>query len=91
MSTNIELKKVTSVGLTAFWGGNNKGSCIQITQSNSKVKPDTILKKYHSLLLTRKEAMTLGLALLDFGRNKEVKTYKDHALKDWWTTAKGKG
>ena len=27
--------------------------------------------------------MTLGLALIDFGRDKEVETYKHKALKDW--------
>ena len=82
MATDIELKRIPSVGLVRYWGGDTKRSCIQITQNNSRVEADTILN-YQSVQLTRKEAMTLGLALIDFGRKKEEVTYKDHALKDW--------
>ena len=82
MADNLELKRIPSIGLTRYWGGDTKRSCIQITQNNSRVMNDAILNR-QSLQLTRKEAMTLGLALIDFGRKKEEVTYKDHALKEW--------
>jgi len=82
MATDIELKRIPSIGLVRYWGGDTKRSCIQITQNNSRVETDTILN-YQSIQLTKKEAMTLGLALIDFGRDKEVETYKHKALKDW--------
>ena len=81
MADNLELKRIPSIGLTRYWGKND-GLCIQITQNNSRVMNDAILNR-QSLQLTRKEAMILGLALIDFGRKKEEVTYKYHALKDW--------
>ena len=81
MADNLELKRIPSIGLTRYWVKND-ALCIQITQNNSRVMNDAILNR-QSLQLTRKEAMTLGLALIDFGRKKEEVTYKDHALKDW--------
>tara|TARA_R110002110_G_scaffold142904_1_gene331370 strand:- start:8 stop:316 length:309 start_codon:yes stop_codon:yes gene_type:complete len=81
MSDYLELENIPSVGILKYWGKDN-GLCIHIMQRNSGIEPDTILNR-HSIQLTRKEAMNLGLALLDFGRHKEEVTYDSYPLKDW--------
>ena len=74
MSTNIK-SHAQEVDLTRFWGGDNRGSCVQITTPASKdSKPAGNF--FDSVQLTRAQAAALAADLLDFAQGREVEDHE---------------
>lgn len=68
MST--ELQDVTpSILQTRFWGGKEKGTCLQITQTHEGSDPYLPVQ---FISLTKEEASKLATALLLFATDNEV-------------------
>jgi hypothetical protein len=66
MKMSTDLKPLNEqTALTRFWGGKEKGSCIQVTQSGQGVSSFNPLGKGY-VQLTRQEAGQLGEMLLKF-------------------------
>jgi len=64
-----ELKSTTEdVSLTRFWGGEQRGTCVQVTTTYT-ANPEDFFKH---ISLTRDEARTLAADLLDFAQGREV-------------------
>ena len=74
MSTNSR-SHAKDVDLTRFWGGEQRGSCVQITTPASK---DTKAKGhfFDTVQLTRAQAAALAADLLDFAQGREVAEYE---------------
>ena len=72
MSTDLK-SHAKDVSLTRFWGGDNRGSSVQVTQPNPNYDTDTGGHRFNYVQLTREQAVALALDLLDFaaGREKE--------------------
>ena len=71
MST--ELQDVTPTILqTRFWGGKEKGACVQITQTDQETPWNSGAQ---SLRLTKEEASKLATALLLFATDNEVEKF----------------
>tara|TARA_R100001377_G_scaffold84151_2_gene67070 strand:- start:644 stop:937 length:294 start_codon:yes stop_codon:yes gene_type:complete len=81
MSTELKID-IPSIGMTRFWGADSHGTCVQVTQSNSRLEQDSILN-YHALQLTREDAGILGQALLDFSNDKETESFGTDVLENW--------
>ena len=60
--------------MTRFWGGKNKGSCVQVTQPRKDTNLDLNVsdKFFTSLQLTRAQAAALAADLMDFAQGREV-------------------
>ena len=71
----IELKsKAQNVFMTRFWGGKNKGSCVQVTQprkDTNMIELDVTDKFFTSLQLTREQAADLATDLMAFAMKRE--------------------
>ena len=66
-----ELKShAQGVSLTRFWGGENRGSCVQLTQKKQQL-PATADKFFDSVQLTRAQAAAMAADLLDFAQGRE--------------------
>ena len=67
MSTDLR-STTQDVSLTRFWGGQMRGSCVQVTQPRSKsLGPVTTADKFFtSVQLTRGQARRLAADLLEF-------------------------
>ena len=74
MSTNIK-SHAQEVDLTRFWGGDNRGSCVQITTPASK-DSKTAGNFFDSDQLTRAQAAALAADLLDFAQGREVEDHE---------------
>jgi hypothetical protein len=73
MSTNLR-SHAQGVDLTRFWGGDDRGSCVQLTMKKREL-PATADKFFDSVQLTRAQAAALAADLLDFAQGREV---EDH-------------
>ena len=73
MSTNLR-SHAQGVDLTRFWGGDDRGSCVQLTMKKREL-PATADKFFDSVQLTRAQAAALASDLLDFAQGREV---EDH-------------
>ena len=73
MSTNLR-SHAQGVDLTRFWGGDDRGSCVQLTMKKREL-PATADKFFDSVQLTRARAAALAADLLDFAQGREV---EDH-------------
>ena len=84
MSTELEIG-IPSIGMTRFWGADSHGTCVQITQCNSRLEQHDMSSIFnrHSLQLTKSDAKILGQALLNFSSDKETETFNDKILTDW--------
>ena len=74
MSTNIR-SHARDVDLTRFWGGDQRGSCVQITTPASK-DSKAEGRFFDTVQLTRAQAAALAADLLDFAQGREVETYE---------------
>lgn len=77
MSTEIK-SMMKDHSLTEFWGGVDKGTCIQITSENLEIK-DTVLEQIQEenfIQLTLKEALILCIDLNNFVLREITKRYK---------------
>ena len=75
-----ELKShAQGVSLTRFWGGDNRGSCVQLTQKKTEL-PAVADKFFDSLQLTRAQAAAMAADLLDFAQCREQETFEEKEL-----------
>lgn len=72
MSTDLK-SHAKNVSMTRFWGGEPRGSCVQVTQprSDTNMKPDFTDRFFTSLQLTRAQAAALAADLMDFAQGRE--------------------
>jgi len=73
MATDLR-SKTQNVTLTRFWGGKNKGSCIQVTQprkDTNLIEVNVTDKFFTAIQLTREQAADLATDLMAFAMKKE--------------------
>ena len=73
MATDLK-SKTQNVTLTRFWGGKNKGSCVQVTQprkDTNLIESDVTDQFFTSLQLTREQAADLATDLMAFAMKRE--------------------
>ena len=73
MATDLKTH-AKDVKLTRFWGGDNKGSCVQVTTPASKDSRDAG-QLFDSVQLTRAQAAALAADLLDFAQGRETEEH----------------
>ena len=78
MSTELK-SHAQGVSLTRFWGGDNRGSCVQLTQKKQQL-PATADKFFDSVQLTRAQAAAMAADLLDFAQGREQETFEEKEL-----------
>ena len=69
MSTDLKSRNHRTVGLTRFWGGENRGACVQITTSRDWEKegdPSAADTIFNCGRMSKSEAVALAQDLLDF-------------------------
>ena len=69
MSTDLKSRNHNTVGLTRFWGGENRGACVQVTTARDwrKEGAHTAADKFFNhVTLSKSEAVALAQDLLDF-------------------------
>ena len=69
MATDLKTH-AKDVKLTRFWGGDNKGSCVQVTTPASKDNREAG-QLFDSVQLTRAQAAALAADLMDFAQGRE--------------------
>ena len=70
MSTELRNVPTTDITQTRFFGGKDRGTCIQITQRKDSV--DNADRFFNKVRLTRDEARLLAQELLMFANQQEV-------------------
>ena len=73
MATDLK-SKAQNVTLTRFWGGKNKGSCVQVTQprkDTNLIESDVTDQFFTSLQLTTEQAADLATDLMAFAMKRE--------------------
>ena len=70
MSTELK-SHAQGVSLTRFFGGDDRGVCVQLTQKKTEL-PATADKFFDSMQLTRAQAAALAADLMDFAQGREV-------------------
>ena len=73
MATELK-SKAQNVTMIRFWGGKNKGSCVQVTQprkDTNMVEVNVTDKFFTSLQLTREQAADLATDLMAFAMKRE--------------------
>ena len=78
MSTELK-SHAQGVSLTRFWGGDNRGSCVQLTQKKTEL-PAVSDKFFDSVQLTRAQAAAMAADLLDFAQGREQETFEEKEL-----------
>ena len=67
-----ELKSTTEdVSLTRFWGGEGRGTCVQVTTTYTANPADF----FKHISLTREEARTVAQDLMAFAEGKETEEW----------------
>ena len=69
MSTDLKSRNRGKVSLTRFWGGENRGACVQVTTARDwrKEGDHTAADKFFNhVTLSKSEAVALAQDLLDF-------------------------
>ena len=72
MSQDLKSRNPKFVGLTRFWGGQKRGSCVQVTVARNLGDPVPADKFFDSVTLSKQEAVALAQDLLDFASGTEV-------------------
>ena len=70
MSTELK-SHANSVSLTRFFGGKERGSCVQVTQPNPDYDSDAGGDMFSHVQLTRAQAAALAADLQDFAQGRE--------------------
>jgi len=72
-----ELKSTTEdVSLTRFYGGVDRGTCIQVTTTYT-ANPEDFFKH---ISLTREEALTVAQDLMAFAQGREVTEFEEELV-----------
>lgn len=72
MSTELRNIPNTEITQTRFFGGQDRGVCIQITQRKEEVITEFADRMFNKVQLTRKEARALAIELMLFANGNEV-------------------
>lgn len=72
MSTELRNVPTTDISQTRFFGGQDRGVCVQITQRKSEALTEFADKFFNKIQLTRLEARELSIELMMFANGKEV-------------------
>ena len=83
MSTNLKSRNKGKVSLTRFWGGENRGSCVQVTTARDWEKEGDLSasdKFFNHVTLSKSEAVALAQDLLDFAGNTAEEEFDDAVL-----------
>ena len=75
MSQDFKSRNPKFVGLTRFWGGEKRRSCVQVTVARNWRKEGDCGpadKFFNSITLSKQEAVALAQDLLDFASGTEV-------------------
>ena len=83
MSTDLKSRNRGTVGLTRFWGGENRGACVQITTSRDWRKEGDLNgtdKFFNSVTMSKSEAVALAQDLLDFAGDTAEQEFDAPAL-----------
>jgi hypothetical protein len=71
-----DLKSRTEAGLTRFWGGEDRGSCVQVTLAKHRSQSTGPADKFFdSVQLTREQAGQLAADLLAFSKGEEEELF----------------
>lgn len=71
MSTELK-SNLKDVSLTRFWGGEDRGTCIQVTTTYTSRKDDF----FKHISLTREQALELAKDLQAFGEGQEQSEFE---------------
>lgn len=82
MSTELRNVPTTDISQTRFFGGKDRGTCIQITQRKEEVITEFSDRFFNKVQLTRDEARLLAQELLMFANDQEVVKTDDDDLFD---------
>ena len=76
MATDIK-SRADGVDMTRFWGGDFRGTCVQVSMRRDPVKnPVTTADQFFkSVLLTREQAGQVAADLLAFAEGREEEDY----------------
>ena len=88
MATDIK-SRADGVDMTRFWGGDFRGTCVQVSMRRDPVKNPvpTADKFFTSVSLTREQARPVAADLLAFAEGKEVEDFGE--APEWsWTCKK---
>tara|TARA_X000001036_G_scaffold395661_1_gene396761 strand:- start:418 stop:684 length:267 start_codon:yes stop_codon:yes gene_type:complete len=83
MSTDLKSRNKGKVSLTRFWGGTNRGACVQITTARDWEKEgDTTAsdKFFNSVSMSKSEAVALAQDLLDFAGDTAEQEFDEGVL-----------
>tara|TARA_B100000035_G_scaffold239619_1_gene207919 strand:- start:937 stop:1197 length:261 start_codon:yes stop_codon:yes gene_type:complete len=81
MSTDLKSRNRGKVSLTRFWGGENRGACVQITTArdfNEDRGPAD--KFFNSVSMSKSEAVALAQDLLDFAGDTAEQEFDEPVL-----------
>ena len=62
---------------TRFWGGENRMTCIQVTQRKPKSERGESASFFNHLSLTKHQARMLAVELMLFAEGREVEEFED--------------
>lgn len=82
MSTELRNVPTTDITQTRFFGGKDRGTCIQITQRKEQAITEYTDRMFNKVQLTRDEARLLAQELLMFANDQEVVKTDDDDLFD---------
>ncbi len=71
MSTQLRNVPGTNLTQTRFFGGQNRGVCVQVTQRTNRTKTE-VDKWFDCLQLNREQAKALAVELMLFAESREV-------------------
>ena len=74
MSTELRKVPTTDIEQTRFFGGKDRGTCIQITQRKQEAITEYSDKFFNKVQLTRDEARLLAQELLMFANQQEIES-----------------
>ena len=72
MSTELRNVPTTDITQTRFFGGKDRGTCIQITQRKEEAITEFGDRMFNKIQLTRDEARALAVELMLFAEVREV-------------------
>ena len=87
MATDIK-SRADGVDMTRFWGGNDRGTCVQVTmRRNSVQNPVTTGDQFFtSVSLTKEQAKQVAADLMAFAEGKEVEDFGEAPQWAWTCT-----
>ena len=83
MSTELKSRNRGKVSLTRFWGGENRGACVQVTTARDWEKEGDLTasdKFFNHVTLSKSEAVALAQDLLDFAGDTAEQEFDDCVL-----------